>query len=444
MSLLFFYKIMFVIEILVGESIFAVHLRRRRFFWLRFCLSIGVILLAAVFFPLPPKICDTAWYSCLLFLSLASLTFLYLFLCYETRFTYAFFSLLASYTFQQLGYMVYTLTTSLLSGLLSVGNMYSSDPFDFSSLTGQSVIVILIYLDSFVLAFGTEYFLFRKELKDIECLKLRFNSLFALALLLFSVDVILNAIVTYQDDPRLRLNVIYLYNMISCGLIVYIQRQLIKTMNIARENALMSEALIRAEKQYETQKETIGLINIKCHDLKHQIAQLGGQQCVSSESIKEINSLIKIYDSSIVTTNEVLNIILTEKSLVCSSSNIRLTSMIDADKLSLLQKGDIYSLFGNILDNAIEASKSLSDPEKRCIGLNIHTVNSFLLIQCENYYTGDIVFHDNLPVTKKTDTAYHGFGMKSIQAITNKYDGNLHIDTANGIFRITITFPINE
>ncbi|MBQ6730536.1 MAG: sensor histidine kinase, partial [Bacilli bacterium] len=231
------------------------------------------------------------------------------------------------------------------------------------------------------------------------------------------------------------------YNIVCCLLIVYVEKALITNIDIKRENDVLIDAVNRAKKQYETQKETIDLINIKCHDLKHQIKEYGGKHSIDETNIKEINNLISIYDSSIKTNNEVLNIILTEKSLQCSSFKIRLTCMIDATDLAFISNGDMYSLFGNILDNAIEAVREVKEESKRVIALNIHTINDFVVIKIDNYYEGTLQFNEGLPMTSKSDKTSHGFGLKSVRLIVNKYDGEINLETENQIFKLTILLP---
>ena len=105
-----------------------------------------------------------------------------------------------------------------------------------------------------------------------------------------------------------------------------------------------------------------------------------------------------------------------------------------------MQKGDIYSLFGNILDNSINACKELDDLDKRCISLNVYNINDFIVISEQNYFKGTLNFDSGLPISSK-DYRYHGFGMKSIKMIVNKYHGSLYIDTSNNIFSLTIIIP---
>lgn len=81
--------------------------------------------------------------------------------------------------------------------------------------------------------------------------------------------------------------------------------------------------------------------------------------------------------------------------------------------------------------------------DKRYISLIVKNINSFISISVDNYYDGYIVLGENgLPLTTKKDKDYHGFGMKSIQLVVNKYDGDLNVNVANNVFSLSIIFPV--
>ena len=55
-----------------------------------------------------------------------------------------------------------------------------------------------------------------------------------------------------------------------------------------------------------------------------------------------------------------------------------------------------------------------------------------------------IILKDGLPLTTKNDHNSHGYGMKSIRYIVEKYNGNLIIDCNNNIFVLSILLSINK
>lgn len=205
---------------------------------------------------------------------------------------------------------------------------------------------------------------------------------------------------------------------------------------------LAAQLLQAARDRYTLEKETVEAINIRCHDIKHQIAALGDMG--RERELREIERLVNIYDCGLKTECPALDLVLASKSLTCLGKRIELTCMADGRQLAFMEDADIYALFGNILDNAMEAVEQLDDQEKRLISLSVHTEGHFLHISQENYYSGELVMERGLPVTTKEDKRFHGFGMQSIRMLTEKYGGDLRLRASGGIYKLSILLPIGE
>ena len=168
---------------------------------------------------------------------------------------------------------------------------------------------------------------------------------------------------------------------------------------------------------------------------------LSGKQ-VDSEEIRKIEDAINIYQSAYKTENEALNVVLMEKGMLCKSKGIDLSCILDGAGLEFMSDSDVYALFGNIMDNAIEAVSRIP-AGNRAIGLQIKTHGSFVSVIVYNGYEGDLEFKGGLPQTTKGDRSNHGYGMKSIRYIVNKYDGRMLINGDGGVFRLTMLFQSN-
>ena len=105
---------------------------------------------------------------------------------------------------------------------------------------------------------------------------------------------------------------------------------------------------------------------------------------------------------------------------------------------------DLYTIFGNAMDNAIECVKNLQKQEKRQIDVLIHRQHQFLIVQIMNPVEEELEFEDNLPVTTKHDKAYHGYGLRSIKNSVKKYNGVFQVKIKDGCFCLKILFPIKE
>lgn len=229
-------------------------------------------------------------------------------------------------------------------------------------------------------------------------------------------------------------NILYrLYALICCVFALGLQYGLFehdklrrRNEELQREKYVLEELLSREQKQYAITRDTIELINIKCHDLKHQIAALrtmGADE--RNKCLLDVEKAVMIYGHIAKTGNTTLDVVLTEKSLLCERHGIRFTYMLDGASFDFMDPADLSSLFGNALDNAIESVVKENDAERRVIKLNATARRGCVAVHIENYCTEKVQFEDGMPVTCKTDKNNHGFGVKSMFYIVKKYGGNI-------------------
>lgn len=195
---------------------------------------------------------------------------------------------------------------------------------------------------------------------------------------------------------------------------------------------------------YEISKGNIEAINLKCHDLKHQLAALrsGVGAGEFSDSLADMERSVMIYESIAKTGNEPLDVLLTEKSLLCENQGIKFTYMADGGALSFMDTMDVYTMFGNALDNAMEGVMPLPAGELKSISMTIARRGDFLDIRIENTCANDILLENGNIKTTKFDKDNHGFGLKSIRMIAEKYRGSINVTARAGLFSLTIIIPL--
>ena len=109
--------------------------------------------------------------------------------------------------------------------------------------------------------------------------------------------------------------------------------------------------------------------------------------------------------------------------------------MDDVD-LSFIRLPDLYAILGNAIDNAIEYVEKQDDPSMRAISMRIESRGMFVGIQIINPYTDAPLPSGELPHSSKEDAANHGFGMKSIRYLAEKYGGVMEYSADGGRRRI--------
>ena len=314
-----------------------------------------------------------------------------------------------------------------------LGSLFG-EKFSVSGTVPYFIIYILVYV--------TAYFIFSKRMvRDKHYVTSALNSLGLMLCALFIVLVMSILASTYHFEK-----IHFIYAMFSCFFVLFSQIKQQNQIALQEKLTIQQQLWIKHKAQYEMSRENIDLINQKCHDLKHQISALKKIKDLEQQkkAISSIEDSVMIYDSILETGNEILDTVLTEKSMICNSNHITMTCIADGKLLDFMDSIDLYTLFGNAMDNAIESVLKLENEEMRFINVQIYEKVDLIFIQLENRYAGEVEMNDGLPVSQKEDNGYHGFGLKSIQQMAEKYHGFITIETENQIFLLRITIPKNN
>ena len=236
------------------------------------------------------------------------------------------------------------------------------------------------------------------------------------------------------------------YDLLSCLFLLALQAEQRRESDLRVHVETERRLRRQMKEQYELSRDSIEIINRKCHDLKHQISALRLVQDPArrEEGLREIERSAMIYDAAVQTGNQVLDTVLTEKSLLCERGEISWTCMADGKLLRFMSPVDLYTLFGNALDNAIESSRTVTDPERRHVSVTVHSRHGAALIQVENYFDHPIRLSGGLPATTKSDAAEHGYGIPSIRDIAQRYGGTMDISAADGLFQLSVLIPVPQ
>ena len=104
-----------------------------------------------------------------------------------------------------------------------------------------------------------------------------------------------------------------------------------------------------------------------------------------------------------------------------------------------IRGADLCAVLGNLLDNALEAAGQVAEPEQRLICLTIRRIHQMVVIKVENSFEVPPITEGKLLKTTKEDNGLHGWGLKSIQAAAEKYDGMVQTSYTDQIFRTVVT-----
>lgn len=436
-SSLFWYKPIFMMELLIAEALSSYKLEKRKHFAIKAPIFIIASLLFSFLFPIF-SFSYNAIYTSFMFLFFFAVTLFEMKLLYDADMTKILFCGILAYTTQHISYEIYNYIVSII-GLSDFGGAY------IQGLMKYNILTLLVYLATYGVVYWFIWAFVDYKINFNNKMKINKVSLLSIAAIIVVITIVLNVIVTYSHTTdKIIQTVIFIYSILSCFLAVSIQFYLISLQNTRDENEMIKQLWATDKRQYELSKKNIELINIKCHDLKHQVKLLrhSMNKDVDNE-LKEIESAINIYDSSLKTGCDVLDVILTEKSLYCDAHNITLSCIVDGKELSFLDSIDVYSLFSNAISNAIEAEEKIGKGD-RFIHLKVYRRGDLLAIHIENRIVDKPIIKEGIYITSKDDKDYHGFGIKSMQMIAEKYQGALSIKIEDELFNLDIIIPIDQ
>ena len=245
------------------------------------------------------------------------------------------------------------------------------------------------------------------------CLEVTFSKV----ILIFLYYTFINRFVKKSDIPYAKTRyimygIILLYNLINMGVIV-------ENFKNGEENYLCAVnmgCIVLADLYL--------LYFVKMADEKNyyekQLIALEQQAKVQYEYAAEIRELLKPLIPVQYTENPILNILLTDKESVMREKGISVTIKVDNVNLNFLAPIDITTIFGNLLDNAIEAAEKLEG--EKYISIKIGSYHKMIAASIENN-CGEVKWKNGFPVSAKGKGG--GIGLLNVQSSVKKYDGNL-------------------
>lgn len=424
--------IVFVGELLLATSVYVFKLRKRNHFWLWLVLCLSCFIGFAYSWSLIPYINSvTSIIFSILFFFIAFFGLIgSLMACFKVNIQAAMFLGTAGYAMQHFTYkLIQIVISSIEKGIPSfVDNNYG---------------IYGIYASFVIISLPIFYNMFGKKIHKNETLIIEDSRLLIISIILIICTVILNLIYeSFVKVSNLTLFIVgCLFDMVCCFLTLFIEFEMLKSKEISEAYVQMKTIWESEKKQLEISKENMDYMKILAHDLKHELNE--STLLISKDKVDELNRRIAAFGNSIKTGNDILDLVIAERTLIVQKENINLSIIADGSVLSNMKQSDCYSLFMNIMDNAIDAVKELPK-DQREISLAVRESMGMILIHEVNPFKGTLNFKDGLPQTTKGDSMYHGLGTKSIKGIVDSYSGDCEISIKdNNIYVLNILLPKN-
>lgn len=413
----------FPFQLLGAEFLLLYSRKMRSHAWIRI---VGVVLFFTLFVLFVPQFVGAIWQVVLFFAFQFFLTYGGMILIYRESPWEILFCCTAAYCIQN--------TASNLSEIVH----------NYESQIGSNYFWVypLCQALSLALCYVLAYFILSRKIRDEEVINIDNKQVILLSLLALTLVIVLSWVVGNIGSGTIQ-NVACKCLMILANiLILTVQFGLLNQSKLQNDLNMIQQMWKKDQEHYKISKANMEMLNIKLHDLKHISQTFDGTK--NAEFAASMKDALEMYDLMLDTGNKALDVLVMEKGIYCQKHNIKLSCVCDGAKLSGFKDVDIYSLFGNTLDNAIESVMKLKDKSKRVISMTVRSEKGFLVVHIENYYSGKITFRNGLPQTTKADKKNHGFGVKSIALLVGKYGGEVSMSTDEDIFIQNFVFPLNE
>ena len=206
----------------------------------------------------------------------------------------------------------------------------------------------------------------------------------------------------------------------------------------AVESKLSKMKIIREleQKHYQEirkKRESINGIIKDNRMMLYRVREKLNQECVGS-AIAELERFLE----RVGNTKEypfcsipVVNTVLTEKQHICKKHNVKININIDITEDVTVNQIDLCSIFANLLDNAIHATKKMNT-EKAYIALSAGIVGRYLIIKCENSR-----IEEEKDIIEGT-----GYGLKILKEIAKRYNGDFRINKQTDLFETQMILDI--
>ena len=194
-------------------------------------------------------------------------------------------------------------------------------------------------------------------------------------------------------------------------------------------------------KYYKVAKENNEKASMIKHDLKNQIQIAYAMRNKNDNFVnilEDIDAELDKVNTNIYSKNEILNTVLLLKKIEAKKFDINMVYKIDKSiSLDSMKDSDVCKLFSNLLDNSIEASKKTDDKK---VLLKLCKRNDYIVLICENTYKEELRKNILGFLTTKENKKEHGYGIKIIKSISDKYGGEMNIQAKNGSFKVIMVF----
>ncbi len=306
-----------------------------------------------------------------------------------------------------------------------------------------------------VLFIGFSVKMFLKVYKNA-CEELTVKEFIMLVLPMLAQVVGYQSVINYYDlyDKAMKAGVIepvyeFNYTLLAFYLISYgailvflmLYQELKKMQENNKEQEILETQIDNLKNHIDTAMKSYAEIRAMRHDMANHLMVLNeliesGRNEAAEEYSSKLNAMIMQTQSDVKSGNPVTDIVIGEYKDKCDKAGINFTYDFHYPEKGVVDAFDMSIVLFNALQNACEAAQKTPHGYVR---LKAFRKKNAYIIEITNSCTGRItVDPGKLPATDKDNAQAHGYGLKNIQRIAEKYYGGINIESADDTFKMNI------
>ena len=340
--------------------------------------------------------------------------------------------------FSALSYLVFSMISELISyGIIifTMKNMSEDNIQYYSLMLSKLIIFVITVIVTLIIKKNTQIVKF----KDYLC--------FIVTPLISIATIILISFEFDTGEPNATIGICFAAAglMIINIIVYYLLENIIDATEIREKQARMEQQFAFQEQKYEQASQSFRSISSVIHDTNKHLVYLN--ECVERREFDEakryIGTAIEHIDKSYKRINTgflPIDALVSNSLNIAEANNTIFKSDIKIEKERIcIERYDLCVALGNLLDNAVEACKKVSNPDDRIISVSIVTGDNSMVIHIEN--SAERIKGTDFKTDKK-DKLLHGYGISNVKAISEKYGGVFTIERRESSCEATLIFPI--
>ena len=347
--------------------------------------------------------------------------FLLCFLCYESKVTQAIFTSLLLAALMLITELVTVYVSRFVFGI----GVTEHTSNDMLLLIQSSTAKLLYFLTAYLISkFATKES--RSDLKNAKSALLLLLPIASIVVLLGIVRI--TELYATTDNIYILFSIATILLMYANITVFWVHESLIKTQRENTELQLQAQKAELDTEYYTLLQNQYENSNILIHDIKRHLLSIKNladeNDCDGIEHyIDNLYSEYEVKNIKKYSNHKLVNAIINRYAKVFSDSGITFNCDIRNIDFSFIANNDLTSLLDNLLDNALEASRDSEEPK---VDLLIAPTNvNYISISLNNTCSVAPNIKNGKLMTTKKKSAPHGYGIKSIKRIADKYDGNV-------------------